>query len=575
MAVLGLGAVAIVVTLGSGSREARLALATLAMGAIVVLLGAVLSADKAARRGRLDYGMAPSPADMRQRLDELALRVLRGRQELRALAERLAAGDVPAPRAINERAIPADDPAVALAHELQKAQDHAWNALVHSAATAAVAAGRQVEAARAQQAEAARAQQAEAAAPAQRVEVFVNLARRMQSLTHRAIRRLDALESHVEDSDLLKGLFQVDHLITRLRRQAESLAVVGGAASRRQWSSPVGVYQVLRSAVTEIEHYNRVKLVQPFEGALDGAAVADVIHMIAELLENATRFSPPSTQVLLRAETVTAGLAIEIEDRGLGIPRELQPKLNEMLSDPDRVDSTELLREGRIGLLVVAALARRHRIAVQLQTNIFGGTQAIVVIPKAMLGWPEPERDPQPAVAPAAPPVRAIPAARSSSGSLAQVPLAAPGPAPWAPPPAPTDSAPMADRPSAPAGSSDAAPGTPRPQVPDGGGAQNGYRGGISEIWNDWDDQVTALPPREGDDRSMPSSPTDDSPTGPGARRTEPPELPRRRPQASMAPELHNAPAPRQDDEADMSHSHGMMAAFMKGMRSVEEDVPE
>ncbi|MEO3826317.1 ATP-binding protein [Actinomadura sp. B10D3] len=559
MAFLGLAAVAIVVTLGSGSREARLALATLATGAIVVLLGAVHLAGKAARRGRLDNGMPPGPDDMRQRFDELALRVLRGRQELHSLAERLAAGDVPAPRAIDERATPADDPVVALAHELQKAQDDAWNTVVHSAATAAVAAGRQ--------AEAARAQQAEAAAPAPRVEVVVNLARRMQSLTHRAIRRLDALESHVEDTDLLKGLFQVDHLITRLRRQAESLAVVGGAASRRQWSSPVGVYQVLRSAVTEIEHYNRVKLVQPFEGALDGAAVADVIHMIAELLENATRFSPPSTQVLLRAETVTAGLAIEIEDRGLGIPRELQPRLNEMLSDPDRADSTELLREGRIGLLVVAALARRHRIAVQLQSNIFGGIQAIVVIPKAVLGWPEPERDPQPAVAPAAPPVTAIPVARSSSGSLAQMPLAAPGPAP-----APTDPATMADRPSAPARSSGAAPGATRPQIPGGGDAQDSHRGGISEVWNDWDDQGTALSPRERDSRSMPSRPTEASPAGPGARWTE---LPRRRPQANMAPELHNTPAPRQDDEANLGHSHGMMAAFMKGMRSVEENEPE
>src|SRR5262249_2085894 len=151
--------------------------------------------------------------------------------------------------------------------------------------------------------------------PGQHVEVFVNLARRLQSLSHRAIQGLDELENQVEDPDLLKGLFKVDHLSTRMRRQAESLAVIGGAASRRQWSRPVTVYEVLRSAIAEVEHYNRVKVVPPIEGTLHGKAVADVIHLLAELVENATKFSPPHTQIFLRAEFVTAGLAIEVEDR--------------------------------------------------------------------------------------------------------------------------------------------------------------------------------------------------------------------------------------------------------------------
>ena len=125
----------------------------------------------------------------------------------------------------------------------------------------------------------------------QKVEVFVNLARRLQSLVHREIQLLDELENEVEDPDLLKGLFHVDHLATRIRRHAENLAVLGGAVSRRQWSRPVTVTEVLRSAIAEVEQYPRVKLVPPVDGTLRGHAVADVIHLLAELVENATVFS--------------------------------------------------------------------------------------------------------------------------------------------------------------------------------------------------------------------------------------------------------------------------------------------
>ncbi|MBM7092791.1 ATP-binding protein, partial [Streptomyces sp. S12] len=112
---------------------------------------------------------------------------------------------------------------------------------------------------------------------------------------------LDELENEIEDPDLLKGLFHVDHLATRIRRHAENLAVLGGAVSRRQWSNPVSMTEVLRSAIAEVEQYSRVKLVPPIDGTLRGHAVADVIHLLAELVENATVFSAPHTQVLLRA----------------------------------------------------------------------------------------------------------------------------------------------------------------------------------------------------------------------------------------------------------------------------------
>ena len=228
----------------------------------------------------------------------------------------------------------------------------------------------------------------------QRVGVFVNLARRLQSLVHREIQLLDELEAQVEDPDLLKGLFSVDHLATRIRRHAENLAVLGGAVSRRQWSRPVNVYEVLRSAVAEVEQYSRVKLVRPIEGTLQGHAVADVIHLVAELVENATRFSAPDTQVLLRAQKVTAGIAVEVEDRGLGMPREEQNRVNAMLLDPERVNIDDLLQDGRIGLYVVSALARRHGLACQVQTNIYGGIQAVIVLPTGLLGAADEPEEP-------------------------------------------------------------------------------------------------------------------------------------------------------------------------------------
>ena len=226
------------------------------------------------------------------------------------------------------------------------------------------------------------------------VEVFVNLSRRLQSLVHREIKLLDGLENEVEDPDLLKGLFQVDHLATRIRRHAENLAVLGGSVSRRQWSRPVALTEVLRSAIAEVEHYSRVKLVPPIEGTLPGHAVASVIHLIAELIENATMFAPPHTQVLLRAQQVAAGVAIEVEDRGLGMQRADLNRVNQLLVNPADTDLDDLLRDGRIGLYVVSMIARQHGIVVQLQTNIYGGTQAVVILPQLLIGSP-PESAPQ------------------------------------------------------------------------------------------------------------------------------------------------------------------------------------
>jgi signal transduction histidine kinase len=248
-----------------------------------------------------------------------------------------------------------------------------------------------------------------------RVGIFVSLARRIQPLVHKEIIELDNLEKQVEDPDLLKGLFLVDHLATRIRRHAENLAVLGGATPHRQWSRPINVYEILRSAVSEVDQYARVKLVLPIKGTVQGHAVADLIHLVAELVENATVFSDPNTTVLMRVSRVRTGLAVEVEDRGLGVEQSQRDKYNRMLADPEGTDLAALLDDGRIGLYVVASLAQTHHLTVQLQGNIYGGTQAVLIIPEELLGdVPKLEPAALPAAPEPKPPVvqmRALPTA--------------------------------------------------------------------------------------------------------------------------------------------------------------------
>ncbi|QID39108.1 ATP-binding protein [Streptomyces albus] len=255
--------------------------------------------------------------------------------------------------------------------------------------------------------------------------VLGNLARRLQTLAHREIRLIDELEHDIDDPDLLERVFAVDHLATRVRRHAENLAVLGGAAPHRRWNRPVHLSEVLRSAVAEIEQYPRVQLVPPVEGAVRGHAVTDIVHLLAELVENATVFSAPETQVLVRAQRVTAGIAVEIEDRGFGMSPGDRHHMNAVLTEPDRVDFPALVRDGRIGLYLVAALARRHGIVVQLRDNIYGGVQAVIVLPRRLLA-----ADDRSGASGTAPGEATGTAARSATGTAAAaggVTAAAPG----------------------------------------------------------------------------------------------------------------------------------------------------
>ncbi|MFE0006446.1 ATP-binding protein [Streptomyces erythrochromogenes] len=584
------GAAAVIFTLqlggGAGDRDARLwpVLTGCALLTVGALAAALLGAQRAAKA-------------VRDRCEALRRSSVRGRQELRTAADRLERGEAP-PRPVRggpNAPLTGGDPAGVdefwlLSQELRGAREQAHTTLVRLAAPAAPAAPSDSE---------------------RKVEVFVNLARRLQSLVHREISLLDDLEDTVEDPDLLKELFHVDHLATRIRRHAENLAVLGGAASRRQWSRPIDLSEVLRSSVAEVEQYTRVKVVPPAGGSVRGHAVADVVHLLAELVENATVFSAPDTDVVLRAERVTAGIAVEVEDRGLGMPAEEQHRMNALLGDPDQVSVRSLLADGRIGLYVVSALARRHGIAVELKSNIYGGVLAVLVLPQELLGAAEaadaaggsrvtpplePARMPLPRRAgPTVPGPRPEPAPTPwpdswnatttvTRGAPPARPGAAPGPAPdaWPPPggaPSPepgTWAEPAAEvqaagRPSGP-GSDSAADAWSVPSGDPGTGAdaQPGSGpcpGAAADAWSAPGGGASGGPwaaARSGAvEDARPGARVGESGGPAGGER---PVLPRRSAQQHLAPQLREAPAPRPPADAEQPvHDPGLMAAFQRG----------
>ncbi|MFG1864617.1 sensor histidine kinase [Microbispora bryophytorum] len=217
-------------------------------------------------------------------------------------------------------------------------------------------------------------------------QVFLNLARRSQTLLHRQRTQLHGMQRHATDPDMLEELFRLDHLTTRMRRHAEGLIILSGNAPGRAWRKPIPMYDVVRGAAAEVEDYARVNVLPMEDHGLDGAAVADVIHLIAELIENATVFSPPHTTVSVRGEIVGMGFAVEIEDRGLGMTNERLAELNERLANPPEFD---LADTDRMGLFVVARLATRRDIRVTLRPSPYGGTTAIVLIPSVLMVGPK------------------------------------------------------------------------------------------------------------------------------------------------------------------------------------------
>ncbi|MER6160946.1 nitrate- and nitrite sensing domain-containing protein [Streptomyces sp. NPDC001868] len=222
--------------------------------------------------------------------------------------------------------------------------------------------------------------------------VFVNLARRSQVLVHRQLSLLDSMERRSDDPDELSDLFRLDHLTTRMRRHAESLIILSGAAPGRAWRMPVSLTNVVRAAVSEIEDYARVEVRQLPEAKIVGTAVADLTHLLAELVENAAQFSPPHTRVRITGEPVGNGYAVEVEDRGLGMGKQTLTEANRRIEQSEALD---LFDSDRLGLFVVSRLSARHGIKVHLRTSPYGGTTAVVLLPTDLLHNGVPERSPR------------------------------------------------------------------------------------------------------------------------------------------------------------------------------------
>ena len=407
-------------------------------------------------------------------------------------------------------------------------------------------------------------------------DVFRNLARRSQALLERQMTLLDTLERQADEPEHLESLYRIDHLTTRMRRHAESLIVLAGDAPKRSFRNPVPFVDVLRAAAAEVEDYQRVRVICRAPAALAGPAVADVIHMLAELVENATIFSPPNTEVRVLGDLVANGFAVEIEDRGLGMSDEEISAANMSLASPPLFD---LSGSDRFGLFVAAQLARRHGIRVTLRPSAYGGATAIVLLPRdlvipanalgngaasngaaggepgggaAVTGagdregpdayGPSAGRDGDPGQPASRGPngrvattVRPVVAAQPITAPPVPVPPPAPAPRPpaappsaAAPPPPPSAAAPPPVAAPPPAAAPPSAAPPPPPSAP-----ASPARSGISPLDPGWTGD--SAPGRTGDGADGLAG---DGPAG----RTEN-GLPRRIRQASLAPQLRNRPA--------------------------------
>ncbi|GIH29326.1 hypothetical protein Aph01nite_76360 [Acrocarpospora phusangensis] len=213
-------------------------------------------------------------------------------------------------------------------------------------------------------------------------DILLSLARRTQGLVHRQLTLLDVMERRESEPEELNDLFRVDHLATRMRRNAENLIVLSGSTPARAWRNPVPMVDVVRGALGEVEDFTRVTIMPMGQVELTGRAVGDVIHLLAELVENAVSFSPPYTVVQVAGQMVANGYALEIEDRGLGMSAEDLATANQRILEPPEFN---LSSTARLGLFVVSRLAERHGIRVQLKASPYGGTTAVVLLPRELV----------------------------------------------------------------------------------------------------------------------------------------------------------------------------------------------
>jgi signal transduction histidine kinase len=226
--------------------------------------------------------------------------------------------------------------------------------------------------------------------------MFVNLSRRSQTLIERLARTIDSLEQNEEDPDRLSYLFLMDHLVTRMRRNSENLLLLAGHDSARKWSEPVSLADVIRAATSEIEHYARVALSIQQGIWVSGQPVSDIVRLLAEIIENATTFSPKDTQVRVSAQGLTSGgVLIEVSDSGLGLSEARLTEINLRLADPPVIDVSV---SRHMGLFAVARLAERHGVRVRMRPESPQGLTVLVWLPDSLTmretgphgGWSQP-----------------------------------------------------------------------------------------------------------------------------------------------------------------------------------------
>ncbi|TMR36111.1 HAMP domain-containing protein [Nonomuraea zeae] len=211
------------------------------------------------------------------------------------------------------------------------------------------------------------------------------IARRTQILIGLQLKKLDELERRHENPEVLEGLFDLDHLTARLRRYEENLVILGGGQPQRRWRKPVRLLDVLRAAQSEVQDYRRISIDVEGEPWMAERAVGPLIHVLAELMENATTFSKPLTPVEVRAAPVSRGVAVEIEDRGLGMEPEEYAAVNALLQAPPQLDVMTHADDVRLGLYVVGRLSASLGLQVELRSSAFGGTRVIVLLPESLV----------------------------------------------------------------------------------------------------------------------------------------------------------------------------------------------
>ena len=216
-------------------------------------------------------------------------------------------------------------------------------------------------------------------------DMFLNLARRSQSLIERQLEVIDQLEISGSEAEVRTRLGELDHLATRMRRNAENLIILSGSEPARRWRGPIGLADVVRAAIEEVKEHTRVELLRIDQVQLAGHAAADVMHLLAELIENAVTFSSPGTKALVAGQPLPAGYLLEIEDQGLGMTDEQLVKVNQRLAKPPDID---FALAKMLGFFVVTQLAAKQGVKVQLRHSWYGGVTALVLLPKALIVSP-------------------------------------------------------------------------------------------------------------------------------------------------------------------------------------------